>query len=61
MSGRDSKSGCSGIKQGGNDMAKKEVQFKQSYESDGKMENKKNEAKKKDKSANFFNVTPESE
>ncbi|CAM4120951.1 hypothetical protein [Mesobacillus thioparans] len=42
-------------------MTKKEVEFKPSYESDGKMENKKNEAKKKDKSANFFNVTPESE
>ncbi|WHX41566.1 hypothetical protein QNH36_05255 [Mesobacillus sp. AQ2] len=42
-------------------MTKKEVQFKQSYESDGKMEKKKNEAKKNDKSANFFNVTPDSE
>jgi hypothetical protein len=61
MLGRDGKSCCLGIKLGGTDMTKKEVQFKQSYESDGNMEKKKNEAKKKDKSANFFNVTPDSE
>ena len=42
-------------------MKKKDQQFKLSYESDGKMEKKKNEEKKKNKSANFFNVTPDSE
>jgi hypothetical protein len=61
MLGMDSKSCCSSIKLGGTAMTKKEVQFKQSYESDGKMEKKKNEAKKNDNSANFFNVTPDSE
>lgn len=40
---------------------KKDDQFKLSYESDGKMDNKKNEEKKKNKSANFFNITPDSE
>lgn len=42
-------------------MKKKEQQFKLSYESDGKMDNKKSGEKKKDSSANFFNITPESE
>ena len=42
-------------------MKKKENQFKLSYESDGKMDDRKNEEKKKKKSANFFNITPDSE
>jgi hypothetical protein len=42
-------------------MKKKENEFKLSYESDGKMDKKKNEDKKHDKSANFFNITPDSE
>ncbi|MEW8969971.1 hypothetical protein [Mesobacillus jeotgali] len=42
-------------------MEKKDKQFKLSYESDGKMNKKKNEEKKKNKSANFFNSTPDSE
>lgn len=42
-------------------MKKKDNQLKLSYESDGKMDIKKNEAKKKDKCANFFNITPDSE
>ncbi|WP_286183127.1 hypothetical protein [Bacillus sp. ISL-55] len=42
-------------------MKKDQQQFKLSYESDGKMDEKKNEEKKKNKSANFFNVTPDSE
>lgn len=42
-------------------MKKKDNQFKLSYESDGKMDSKKNEEKNKNKSANFFNITPDSE
>ena len=42
-------------------MKNKKKKFKLSYESDGKMENKKTEDKKKDESANFFNTTPDSE
>ncbi|WP_257391724.1 hypothetical protein [Mesobacillus jeotgali] len=42
-------------------MKMKGNQFKLSYESDGKMEKKKNEDKKNNKSANFFNITPNSE
>lgn len=42
-------------------MKNEKKDFKLSYESDGKMDNKKNEDKKKDKSANFFNTTPDSE
>ncbi|WP_423409375.1 hypothetical protein AABM38_04780 [Heyndrickxia sp. MSNUG] len=42
-------------------MKKKPRDIKLSYESDGKMDNKKTEGKKKDESANFFNTTPESE
>jgi hypothetical protein len=46
---------------GGMRMNKKEKNFKLSYESDGKMDNKKNKEIQKNKSANFFNVTPDSE
>jgi hypothetical protein len=46
---------------GGPGMKKKDQQFKLSYESDGKMDDKQKEEKKKNKSANFFNITPESE
>ncbi|WP_282597645.1 hypothetical protein [Bacillus sp. REN3] len=42
-------------------MDKKEEEFKMSYESDGKMDDKKGEEVKKDESANFFNITPDSE
>lgn len=42
-------------------MKKKKKEFKLSYESDGKMDEKKNAQKKKDDSANFFNTTPDSE
>jgi len=42
-------------------MKKKKRDFKLSYESDGKMDNKKIEGKKKDESANFFNTTQDSE
>ncbi|WP_281274497.1 hypothetical protein [Mesobacillus subterraneus] len=42
-------------------MKKDKKDFKLSYESDGKMDKHKNEDKKKNKSANFFNVTPDSE
>ncbi|MGA9226127.1 MAG: hypothetical protein WB217_07300 [Mesobacillus sp.] len=42
-------------------MKNKKKDFKLSYESDGKMNNKKIVGKKKDESANFFNITPDSE
>lgn len=42
-------------------MKNKKKDFKLSYESDGKMDNKKGADKKKEESANFFNTTPESE
>lgn len=42
-------------------MKKKKKEFKLSYESDGKMDEKKSAQKKKDDSANFFNTTPDSE
>jgi hypothetical protein len=47
--------------EGVSSMKKNEKDFKLSYESDGKMDEKKDEGKKKDKSANFFNTTPDSE
>jgi hypothetical protein len=53
--------GNSILKPGGMRMNKKEKNFKLSYESDGKMDNKKNKEIQKNKSANFFNVTPDSE
>jgi hypothetical protein len=42
-------------------MKNKKKNFKLSYESDGKMDNKKSADKKEAESANFFNTTPESE